>query len=147
MPRSVAARAALPRASHWRVNSRSETIRFWARIRRSMRHVENQSRPKRIRAPSWTTTTLRGIEESESRYRLLFEANPQPMWVFARDTLSFLAVNHAAITRYGYTREEFLGMTLRDIRPPEDVPEFLEHTRHSTGAPHTDGPWRHRRKD
>jgi hypothetical protein len=89
----------------------------------------------------------RHLEESESRYRLLFEANPQPMWVFDIASLAFLAVNHAAIAHYGYTREEFLGMTLRDIRPPEDVPEFLEHTRVSTHTPHTDGPWRHRKKD
>ena len=89
----------------------------------------------------------RQLEESESRYRLLFESNPQPMWVFDRASLAFLAVNHAAIARYGYTREEFLGMTLRDIRPPEDVPAFLEHARASTPTPHTDGPWRHRKKD
>jgi PAS domain S-box-containing protein len=89
----------------------------------------------------------RQLEESESRYRLLFEANPQPMWVFARETLAFLAVNHAAIAHYGYSREEFLSMTLRDIRPPEDVPALLEHTSHSLSVPHTDGPWRHRRKD
>src|SRR6185436_18323703 len=89
----------------------------------------------------------RQLEESESRYRLLFEANPQPMWVFDRASLAFLAVNQAAIARYGYTREEFVGMTLRDIRPPEDVPEFLEHTGASAPTPHTDGPWRHRRKD
>ncbi len=89
----------------------------------------------------------RQLEESESRYRLLFEANPQPMWVFDASSLAFLAVNQAAISRYGYTRQEFLSMTLRDIRPPEDVPELLEHTRISTRTPHTDGPWRHRRKD
>ena len=89
----------------------------------------------------------RRLEESESRYRLLFEANPQPMWVFDIASLAFLAVNHAAIAHYGYTREEFLGMTLRDIRPPEDVPALLEHTRVSTYTPHTDGPWRHRKKD
>jgi PAS domain S-box-containing protein len=89
----------------------------------------------------------RHLEESESRYRLLFEANPQPMWVFDIASLAFLAVNQAAIARYGYSREEFLGMTLRDIRPPEDVPALLEHTRVSTHTPHTDGPWRHRTKD
>ncbi len=87
----------------------------------------------------------RQLEESESRYRLLFESNPQPMWVFDSVTLAFLAVNQAAITSYGYTREEFLGMTLQDIRPPEDVAGFLKHTR--TSGPHTDGPWRHRKKD
>ena len=89
----------------------------------------------------------RQLEESESRYRLLFEANPQPMWVYDSTSLAFLAVNHAAIARYGYTREEFLSMTLRDIRPPEDVPELLEHTRIATQTLHTDGPWRHRTKD
>ncbi len=105
------------------------------------------ARQREARGSAALATTLRGMEESESRYRLLFEANPQPMWVFDRDTLSFLAVNHAAIARYGYSREEFLGMTLRDIRPAEDVPAMLEHTRVSTPTPHTDGPWRHRRKD
>jgi two-component system cell cycle sensor histidine kinase/response regulator CckA len=105
------------------------------------------ARQREARGSAALATTLRGIEESESRYRLLFEANPQPMWVFDRDTLAFLAVNHAAIARYGYSREEFLGMTLRDIRPPEDVPAMLEHIRVSTATPHTDGPWRHRRKD
>jgi two-component system, cell cycle sensor histidine kinase and response regulator CckA len=89
----------------------------------------------------------RYLEESESRYRLLFESNPQPMWVFDRSSLAFLAVNQAAIARYGYTREEFLSMTLRDIRPPEDIPALLEHARASTATPHTDGPWRHRKKD
>jgi hypothetical protein len=89
----------------------------------------------------------RHLEESESRYRLLFESNPRPMWVFDCASLAFLAVNQAAIASYGYTREEFLSMTLRDIRPPEDVPEFLEHARASVRIPHTDGPWRHRRKD
>ena len=69
------------------------------------------------------------------------------MWVYDSASLAFLAVNHAAIARYGYTREEFLSMTLRDIRPPEDVPELLEHTRIATHTLHTDGPWRHRTKD
>src|ERR1039457_5777813 len=105
------------------------------------------TRQREARGSAALATTLRGMEESEKRYRLLFESNPQPMWVFDRGTLAFLAVNHAAIARYGYTRDEFLAMTLRDIRPPEDVPEFLEHTRVSTYTPHTDGPWRHRKKD
>ena len=73
----------------------------------------------------------RQLEESESRYRLLFESNPAPMWVYDARTLAFLAVNHAATAHYGYTREEFLGMTLRDIRPPEDVPALLADTRDS----------------
>ena len=48
------------------------------------------------------------------------------MWIYDRDTLAFLAVNDAAIERYGYGRREFLNMTLKDIRPPQDVPKLLE---------------------
>jgi PAS domain S-box-containing protein len=64
---------------------------------------------------------LRGSEE---RYRFLFFDNPHPMWVFDRKTLKFLAVNLAAVEQYGYSEAEFLSMTVRDIRPPEDVPLF-----------------------
>ncbi|WP_439113469.1 PAS domain S-box protein [Hydrogenophaga sp.] len=64
----------------------------------------------------------RQLESSERGYRLLFEANPHPMWVFDRATLRFLAVNEAAMLRYGYERSEFLGMTIEDIRQPKNVP-------------------------
>src|SRR6266496_3437083 len=46
-------------------------------------------------------------------YRLLFESNPSPAWVYDRETLAFLAVNDAAVERYGFTRSEFLSMTIR----------------------------------
>ncbi len=58
-------------------------------------------------------------------YYQLFEFNPQPMWVFNPENLRFLAVNQMAIQLYGYTREEFLAMSITDIRPPEDVPQVL----------------------
>ena len=64
--------------------------------------------------------------ESEEGYRLLFESNPQPMWIYDRDTLQFLEVNETAIAHYGYLREEFLAMTIKDIRPPEDILWLLE---------------------
>jgi len=60
--------------------------------------------------------------EADRRYRLLFDANPQPMWVFDVETLVFLAVNEAAILHYGYSRDEFLRMSIMDILPPEDSP-------------------------
>jgi two-component system, cell cycle sensor histidine kinase and response regulator CckA len=88
------------------------------------------------------------LEESERRYRLLFENNPQPMWVFDAETLAFLAVNHAAIETYGYAREEFLAMTLRDIRPAEEIPMLELEVRSREGRPlHRTGPWHHRKKD
>ena len=61
--------------------------------------------------------------ESEKRYSELFQFSPLPKWVFDLETFRFLDVNRAAIRHYGYSREEFLSMTIRDIRPPEKVPE------------------------
>ena len=58
---------------------------------------------------------------SEDQWRLLFEANPQPMWVYDPETLRFLAVNDAAVSQYGYSAREFESMSIQDILPPEDV--------------------------
>lgn len=66
------------------------------------------------------------LHASAGRYRRLFESNPHPMWIFDRQTLQFLAVNNAAVAHYGYSREEFLAMTIKDIRPPELVPALFE---------------------
>ncbi len=88
------------------------------------------------------------IRAREEHYRLLFEANPQPMWVYDPQTLAFLAVNEAAIRHYGYSREEFLRMTLLDIRPPEEIPALLAHLAELPAG--YDGPvqvMKHRRKD
>jgi hypothetical protein len=63
---------------------------------------------------------------SEAHHRLLFEQNPQPMWVFDRETRRFLAVNAAAVGVYGFSRGEFLSMNLDQIRPPEDIPLLHE---------------------
>ncbi len=81
------------------------------------------------------------------RYHSLFENNPLPMWVCDVETLAFLAVNEATIAHYGYTRAEFLGMTLKDIRLPEDVPIFLEQLPRATVSARSVGVWRHRKKD
>jgi len=64
------------------------------------------------------------IEQSERRYSELFNFSPQPMWVVDLNTLQFLDVNRATVNQYGYSREEFLQMTLRDIWPAENVPEL-----------------------
>jgi two-component system, cell cycle sensor histidine kinase and response regulator CckA len=87
------------------------------------------------------------VEHSEKRYRLLFENNPQPMWVYDRDTLAFLAVNNAAVKQYGYTAAEFLQMTLRDIQPAGEVPALLADGDPKSATPHRDGPWHHRKRD
>ena len=60
------------------------------------------------------------LVDGEARWRLLFEHNPLPMWVYDQTTLRFLAVNDATVATYGWTREEFLAMTIAAIRPAED---------------------------
>jgi two-component system cell cycle sensor histidine kinase/response regulator CckA len=67
-----------------------------------------------------------GLRANEANYRLLFESNPEAMWVFDAETLRFLAVNDAAIRRYGYSRDEVLAMSIQDIRPAADRAKFLE---------------------
>ena len=84
---------------------------------------------------------------SPEECRELFTGNPQPMWVYDRETLAFLAVNDAAIARYGYSREEFLAMTLLDIRPADEHARLQAWMKAEHGTPRTSGAWRHRWKD
>src|SRR6266700_3752097 len=88
------------------------------------------------------------LAESEKQYRLLFDANPHPMWVFDSGNLRFLTVNHAAIRHYGYSLEEFLSMTVKDIRPVEDLDRFLKSVdpEVDTGKSYSEL-WRHGKKD
>ncbi len=85
--------------------------------------------------------TQEELKRSEKQYRLLFQGNPHPMWVFDLETQKILEVNEAAVQHYGYSRDEFLEMSLADLR-----------TTDQSGLPHHDGNasglvWRHRRKD
>ncbi len=83
------------------------------------------------------------LRASEAQYRLLFDLNPNPMWVFDRRSLAFLAVNEAAVQKYGWSREEFLGMTLQDIRPAEDREALLRAVTAGPKPDYTPSSWRH----
>jgi len=87
------------------------------------------------------------LTDSELQYRLMFESNPNPMWIYDKHSFSFLAVNDAAIAQYGYSREEFLGMTILGIRPVSEVPSLLESVSAHTGGLEHSGIWRHQKKD
>jgi len=87
------------------------------------------------------------LRTSEEQYRRLFAGNPMPMWVYDLETLAFLAVNDAAVSQYGYSREEFLSMTIRAIRPPEDVAALLDNLSKVSEGLDIAGVWRHRKKD
>jgi PAS domain S-box-containing protein len=87
------------------------------------------------------------LQKSEERYRFLFENNPLPMWVYDLKTLAFLAVNDWAVEKYGYTRQEFLHMTIADIRPSEEVSRLMENVSKQRPALQHSGDWRHRLKN
>jgi two-component system, cell cycle sensor histidine kinase and response regulator CckA len=87
------------------------------------------------------------LRQSEEKYRQMFECNPQPMWLYDIDTLRFAAVNDAAVAHYGFSRQEFLALTIKDIRSEEDVPVFLEHIACPLASMGETRLWRHRKKD
>jgi PAS domain S-box-containing protein len=87
------------------------------------------------------------LREQERVYRELFENNPQPMWVYEVASMAFLAVNDAAVNHYGYSRQEFLRMTLKDIRPPGDIPTLVASVSGDRGTFANVGVWRHLKKD
>jgi PAS domain S-box-containing protein len=95
-------------------------------------------------------SSLRAAEREASStaeaYRDLFDNHPQPMWIYDEATLEIFEVNEAAIEDYGYSREEFLAMTIKDLRPPEDVPALLESVA-AARARDGSGPWRHVKRD
>ncbi|MEX3688140.1 EAL domain-containing protein [Paraburkholderia sp. BR14263] len=92
-----------------------------------------------------------GMRLRSERFQGLFDAHPVPMYVFDRETLRFLAVNAAAIQQYGYSEEEFLTMTIREIRPAEDVSRLEQHLTRSDMVTQNvrmmAGIWHHRRRD
>jgi PAS domain S-box-containing protein len=78
----------------------------------------------------------------------LIQHNPTPTWLYSIDSLEFIDVNDAAVAAYGWSRDEFLSMTIADIRPSEDIPALIKNVARMRDVPGgTTGPWRHRHKD
>jgi diguanylate cyclase (GGDEF)-like protein/PAS domain S-box-containing protein len=106
--------------------------------------------PKYLAAVGMILTLLEeeigNAEAAGAHYRMLFESNPHPMWMYDTETLAFLQVNDAAAHQYGYAREEFLRMTMADIRPGEEFSRLAAELQHACESP-LNGPWRHQRRD
>ena len=103
-----------------------------------IRSLRNEAERRRAEA---------AVRESEQRYHMLFARNPHPMWIYDMETLAFLEVNDAAVFHYGYSREEFLRMTIKDIRPPEEVPGILANVTKRDDGYDRNGAFRHCKKD
>src|SRR5215831_8555470 len=84
---------------------------------------------------------------SERKYKLLFESNPMSMWMLSMATLDIIDVNEAAIRHYGYSREEFLSLNAKNLRPEEDQADFLSFTGEKRPPLLKAGVWRHKKKD
>jgi PAS domain S-box-containing protein len=87
------------------------------------------------------------LQQARLQAQELFERNPLPFWVFDIETLRFLAVNEAAVRSYGYTRDEFLQMTILDIRPSSDAQEVRNVVDHGLERGEARRIWTHLTKD
>ena len=85
--------------------------------------------------------------DREDSFQLLFEDNPVPMWVIDPETLRFVAVNEAAISHYDYTREQFMAMTVPDLRPAADRDRFANYLRTLPNVQLTENIVQHRKSD
>jgi PAS domain S-box-containing protein len=132
----------------WRV--RNDGSRFWANVVITAL-TDGMGNPRGFSKITRDITDRKRAEEllqeSEERHRKLFDNNPHPTWVYDRKTLQFLAVNRAAVKKYGYSSNEFLAMTIKDIRPSEDVPTLLESVGAVRDGNEKIGIWMHRQKD
>lgn len=92
-------------------------------------------------------TAIQLAQSTESRYRLLFDANPAPLWIYDLHSLQFLKVNDAALALYGYSRQEFLSLTILDIRPLAEALRLLDQIATLPAGLHDFGVWQHVKKD
>lgn len=104
-----------------------------------------------VAEPTTGTRARRSVPvSSELRldYHQLFAGTPHPMWIFDIETLAFLDVNEVAVRHYGYSKDEFLRMTIKDIRPLEALPRLLAHLPTTRDEPSPEATrWHHRKKD
>lgn len=91
------------------------------------------------------------LDESRKRYQTMFNASPVPMWLHEPVTFRIVEVNEAALAQYGYSRAEFLALTVLGLRETDEVPRYLEYVRsagtQSRSGLRSAGIWKHRHKD
>jgi PAS domain S-box-containing protein len=128
--------------STYRVKTKNGNYK-WV-LGRGMLLRDKEGKPSRMIG---THTDITKQVAAEQTYKLLFFSNPLPMFTYDLETLRFLTVNDAAINHYGYSKEEFLSMTIKDIRPEEEKPEFLRWMERRKELGHLKRTSRHLKKD
>jgi diguanylate cyclase (GGDEF)-like protein/PAS domain S-box-containing protein len=96
---------------------------------------------------SLTISDVTALKRREASFRLLFDNNPMPMWVFDAQTTGFLSVNDAAVQHYGYAREKFLSMKIRDIWPEDEWVSHSQALQQVGNSYHSTRNWRHLKAD
>ena len=96
---------------------------------------------------SLTVSDVTALKRREASFRLLFDNNPMPMWVFDAETTGFLSVNDAAVQHYGYSRATFLRMKLQEIWPRDEWITHTEALQQVGDVYHSGRNWRHLKAD
>jgi diguanylate cyclase (GGDEF)-like protein/PAS domain S-box-containing protein len=115
--------------------------------------IDSEDRDLRLGATAFgdmlslTISDVTALKRREASFRLLFDNNPMPMWVFDVETTRFLSVNDAAIQHYGYSRGKFLSMKLQDIWPRDEWSTHTEALQQIGGSHYSERNWRHLKAD
>ena len=121
--------------------------------RRDQFEIDSDDRDLRLGATAFgdmlslTISDVTALKRREASFRLLFDSNPMPMWVFDVETTRFLSVNDAAIQHYGFSRGKFLGMKLQDIWPRDEWSTHNEALQQIDGSHYSGRNWRHLKAD
>lgn len=124
-----------------------DTVRLGAQDYLVKGEFDEKSLEKSIYYSVERKNSLAILQQSEEKYKYLFDNNPVPMWAYDKETLAFLMVNDSAIKHYGYTREEFLSMTIKDIRPAEGTMLLTNPAYPLNSGTINTGIWQHLRKN
>ena len=145
LERAMTGRALRRRAPPMQLSAPSELQRlsraFQELVRDASVELEQRERAEAAARSAESDAQAAGVS-----YRLLFERHPLPMWIYEPSSLAIIEVNLAAISKYGYSREEFRSMTIGELRPSEDVPGMLASVAASPDQDRS-GPWRHVTRD
>ena len=115
-------------------------------LKEANRHLQDRT-DEAARANAELASVNKALQGAQEQQRFLFESIPHPVWVYELSTLAIKDVNQAAIASYGYSREEFLSLTIKDLRPDEEIAGLLESASKMPGIATDSGNWRHRKKN